>query len=223
MKLSDDWKQFLLDYLKTPQARELYNRVLNEYKAHNICPPQEKVFSAFNNCPPDKVSVVILGQDPYFNKGQAMGMCFSIDPNCGCDFPPSLRNIIQEIKDELGTCNVENGDLTYWSKQGVLLLNTSLTVRLGAPLSHAGIGWDGLTREAIKKLSEKGGIVFVLWGSHAAKHRELIADKGVNGKNLVLSCAHPSPLSASRGFFGCGHFKKINEYLISLDKPPIVW
>ncbi|MDR0462383.1 MAG: uracil-DNA glycosylase [Christensenellaceae bacterium] len=219
MKLTPEWKEFLSEYLKTPQARELQTRVLNEYGKHKVCPPSEKVFSAFDACLPDKVNVVILGQDPYFNAGQAMGMAFSIDPTCKCDFPPSLRNIITEVKSEYGTCNVEDGDLTPWAKQGVLLLNTSLTVRMGAPLSHAEMGWDGLTRSVISALNKRGNIAFVLWGSHAAKYAELITDKS----NLVLKCAHPSPLSASRGFFGCGHFKKIDEYLKSLDKSEIVW
>ena len=219
MTLNPEWKEFLIDYLKTPQARELQQRVLNEYNSRKICPPKDKVFSAFNNCPPDKVSVVILGQDPYFNVGQAMGMCFSIDPESKCTFPPSLSNIIKEIKDEYGECRVENGDLSPWAKQGVLLLNTSLTVRMGMPLSHADIGWEGFTRAVITALNRQGNIVFVLWGSHAAKYRDLITDKS----NLILSCAHPSPLSASRGFFGCGHFKKINEFLLGLEKTPIIW
>jgi len=211
------------EYLQTPEARQLAMRIEAEYAKHTICPPKDKLFSAFNICPPDNVKVVILGQDPYFNRGQAMGMCFSIDPNCGCDFPPSLRNIITEIKSECGECSVEAGDLTSWAGQGVLLLNTCLTVKLGTPLSHVNIGWDSFTRAAISGISKHGGIVFVLWGSHAGKYRELIADKGAKGKNLVLSCAHPSPLSASRGFFGCGHFLKINEHLKSIGKSPIIW
>jgi uracil-DNA glycosylase len=219
MRLIPEWKNFLIDYLKTPQARELQSRVLNEYDKYKICPPKEKVFSALNTVAPDKVRVVILGQDPYFNEGQATGMSFSIDPNCKCTFPPSLDNIIKEIKSEYGTCNVENGDLSKWALQGVLLLNTSLTVRQGHPLSHAEIGWNAFTSAVIKKLNEKGNIVFVLWGSHAQKYRDLITDKS----NFVLMSAHPSPLSAQRGFFGNNHFLKINEYLKSKNLPEIIW
>jgi len=219
MTLTNEWKQFLIDYLKTPNARELQSRVLSEYQKYKICPPREKVFSALNTIPPEKVRVVILGQDPYFNEGQATGMAFSIDPNCKCTFPPSLTNIIKEITAEFGKCNVTNGDLTPWANQGVLLLNTSLTVRQGSPLSHAELGWNDLTRAIISKLNEKGNIVFVLWGSHAIKYRDLITNK----TNLILTSAHPSPLSASRGFFGNGHFKSINNFLKSKNLPEIVW
>jgi len=220
MILPPEWKELLTGYLSTSQARELYNRVNAEYARGNVCPPKDKLFSAFHTCPPEKVSVVILGQDPYHNIGQAMGMSFSINPQSNCKFPPSLTNIIKEVNDEFGTCDVESGDLTKWAEQGVLLLNTCLTVKQGQPLSHSEIGWDGFTRAVISVINNlENPIVFVLWGSHARKYRELVTDS----KHLVLTSAHPSPLSAHNGFFGCGHFKKINEFLSSLGKSPIVW
>jgi uracil-DNA glycosylase len=219
MKLTDEWKTFLIDYLKTQGARDLQTRVLNEYAKCKVCPPKDKVFSALNTVSPQDVRVVILGQDPYFNEGQATGMSFSINPDCGCKFPPSLSNIIKEITDEYGTCAVANGDLTPWAKQGVLLLNTSLTVRQGSPLSHADIGWNEFTRAVIARLNERGVIVFVLWGSHANKYREIITNKS----NLILHSAHPSPLSAHNGFFGNGHFKAVNHFLKSNNCTEIVW
>jgi len=228
MTLPPEWKQLIVEYLGTKEARELHMRVSSEYENFAICPPKDKVFSAFYNCPPNKVSVVILGQDPYFNSGQANGMSFSINPESKCTFPPTLSNIIKEVRSECGTCAVENGDLTQWARQGVLLLNTSLTVRQGIPLSHANIGWDGFTRAilaALNKSKAQGecgggdGIVFILWGSHAQKYRDILT----NPKNLVLVSPHPSPLSASRGFFGCNHFIKTNEFLKKVGKPTIQW
>jgi len=220
MHLNDDWKALLRECLDSAATRALFERVDAEYKTRKVCPPRDKVFAAFNECPACGVRVVILGQDPYFNPGQAVGMSFSINPTAkGVMFPPSLRNIIQEVRACFGTCAVEDGDLTPWAHQGVLLLNTCLTVRQGSPLSHAELGWDTFTRAVISCLNEKSGIVFVLWGAHAGKYRELLT----NPKNLVLSSAHPSPLSASRGFFGCRHFCKINDFLQKHDKPSINW
>ena len=222
MKLSSEWKELLIDYLRTPAARELAARVDAEYKAHTCCPAAENIFAAYNICPPQNVRVVILGQDPYFNANQAIGMSFAINPASKCLFPPSLTNIIKEVTNEYGACAVTNGDLTPWARQGVLLLNTCLTVRMGTPLSHADIGWDGFTRAAIEAVAKMGGVVFLLWGAHAKKYGgvgEIISPT----KNLILTCAHPSPLSASNGFFGCGHFKKANEFLKSIDKPEIKW
>jgi len=210
--------------LKTPHARELFNRVSHEYDTQAICPSSDKLFSAFHACPPTNVKVVILGQDPYFNRDQATGMSFSINPMCGCMFPPSLRNIITEVKMEHdGKCACDNGDLTPWAHQGVLLLNTCLTVRMGMALSHANIGWDGFTRAVISTLNKMDGVVFMLWGAHAKKYGELLN----NPKNLVLTSAHPSPLSAHGAkndtFAGNGHFKKANEFLTSIDKVPVTW
>ena len=219
MKLNDDWKDLLKDCMTLDEKRSLFSRVENEYAKYKICPPRELVFNAFNQCCADNLKVVILGQDPYFNPGQAVGMSFSIDPTVKCDFPPSLRNIIKEVQDCYGVCAVENGDLTPWAKQGVLLLNTCLTVRQGQSLSHADLGWEVFTRAVISVLNKFDDIVFVLWGAHAGKYRELLT----NPKNLILSSAHPSPLSASRGFIGCRHFQKINEFLTDRDKQPINW
>ena len=218
MKLPDVWKEFLREYLATAWARELYARVEKEYATHRVCPPKDKLFSAFCVAPRD-VRVVIIGQDPYFNEGQATGMAFSIDPTCGCKFPPSLSNIIKEVRDEFEKCAVANGDLEPWARQGVLLLNSALTVRLGEPLSHAGIGWTEFVRHVIAKLNELGGIVFLLWGGHAGGFRPMLT----NPANLVLQSAHPSPLSASRGFFGNGHFKRANEFLAALGRGEIEW
>ena len=220
MNLPIEWKEVLKEYLGTQNARDLYNRVDSEYSNNNICPPREKLFSTFHACKPNDVSVVILGQDPYFNKGQATGMAFSIDPTCKCKFPPSLRNIITEIKSEFGHCAVENGDLSKWAEQGVLLLNTCLTVKQGEPLSHADIGWDSFTRAVMSCLNNMDRpIVFVLWGGHAKRYRDLVTGK----HHLVLTSAHPSPLSAHNGFFGCDHFKMINNFLLGLEKSGIVW
>jgi len=221
MKLPTEWKELLTPYLRTGQARDLAVKIENEYKSYTICPPKEKLFSAFSNCLPQDVKVVILGQDPYHGLGQAMGMCFSVEPNLPSDvrFPPSLMNIIKEIKAEYGECNVESGDLTSWAQQGVLLLNTCLTVKLGQPLSHANIGWDGFTKSVISEINKLGNVIFVLWGSHAQNYQEFITNKS----NHILKSAHPSPLSASRGFLGNGHFKKVNEILRGMGKQEIVW
>jgi uracil-DNA glycosylase len=225
MKLDPEWKELLRDYLAAPQARDLAAGIAREYAEHKVCPPYDKVFNAFNTCLPKQVKVVILGQDPYFNAGQATGMAFSIDPNArGIQFPPTLGNIIREVRGEFGACAVEDGDLSKWARQGVLLLNTCLTVRQGSPLSHADIGWEHFTRAVIACLDKCAPpfvppIVFVLWGTHAKKYRELLT----NPQNLVLTSAHPSPLSAHNGFFGCGHFKKINEFLLGIGKTAIEW
>jgi uracil-DNA glycosylase len=226
MKLPNEWKEFLIEYLKTPAARELYARVDREYASGRICPPKELLFSAFNYFLPRETRVVILGQDPYHGGGQATGMSFSINPEAlrgGVKFPPSLTNIITEIKTETGKCAVENGDLIPWARQGVLLLNTCLTVKAGMPLSHAEIGWSGFTNAVIQNLDkiggENGGIVFILWGSNAQKFRPFIT----NPANLVLTSAHPSPLSAHNGFFGCGHFIKTNMFLKKIGAREIDW
>jgi len=219
MILNTDWKDFLKDCMPPCEKLALFGRIETEYKNFKICPPKNAVFNAFNQCSVGNVKVVILGQDPYFNPGQAVGMSFSIDPTVKCTFPPSLRNIIKEVRSCFGECAVEDGDLTPWARQGVLLLNTCLTVRQGAALSHSNIGWESFTRGAIKCLNTKDDIVFVLWGSHAQKYKDLLT----NPKNLVLCSAHPSPLSASRGFLGCRHFCRINDFLQTRDKTPIVW
>ena len=226
MNLAKDWQEKLKECLNAPQFSKLLEKVEAQYKKHSICPPKDKIFNAFNLCPVKDVRVVILGQDPYFNPGQAMGLAFSVNAECmmqkakpRIQFPPSLTNIIKEIRECFGECSVEDGDLTPWARQGVLLLNTCLTVRQGAPLSHAELGWDFFINAVIEFLNTKDGIVFVLWGNNAKKYKPMLT----NAENLVLTAAHPSPLSAHNGFFGCRHFCKINDFLKSRDKKPIVW
>ena len=206
--LSPEWKQELREILDTPQTRELHARVMYEYANHTIFPPKENLFAAFNLCKPDDVRVVILGQDPYHTPGAACGLAFSKGKVC-TKMPPSLANIIKEVTNCLGTCAVADGDLTHWARQGVLLLNTCLTVRAHLALSHKDLGWENFTGAVVKHLAGKGGIAFVLWGAHARKYKQFINPQN----NLILESAHPSPLSAHNGFLGCGHFKKVNEWL----------
>ena len=176
------------------------------------------IFNALKFTPFEKVKAVILGQDPYHNEGQAMGLSFSVPKSM--ERPPSLVNMYKELKNELGLEIKDSGDLTGWAKQGVLLLNTVLTVRAHQANSHKGRGWELFTDSIIKKISDKkDGVVFLLWGGNARSKKPLIDNK----KHLILECAHPSPLSAYNGFFGCGHFKKANEYLIKVGKTPIDW
>jgi uracil-DNA glycosylase len=183
-----------------------------------IYPPASKIFAAFDHTPFEDVKVVIVGQDPYHGPGQANGLSFSVNP--GIALPPSLVNIFKEIQSEFGTPMPENGDLTRWADQGVLLLNASLTVAEHMPKSHSGWGWEQLTDAAIKALnSERTGIVFLLWGSDAIRKRNMID----SSKHLILTSPHPSPLSAYRGFFGNNHFKTANDYLQQQGKTPINW
>jgi uracil-DNA glycosylase len=223
MKLNDEWKEAIAPYRDEAAFRVLFGRLLEEYKNHSICPPDGAIFRAFDLCKLDNVKVVILGQDPYFNKGQATGLAFSINPEVigqnGITFPPTLNNIIKEVETEFGDCAVTDGNLDSWAEQGVLLLNTCLTVRQGTPLSHKTIGWDSFINCVIKRLNDMDNIVFLLWGANAKGYRPLLT----NPNNLVLSCAHPSPLSASYGFFGCNHFKKANNFLDDNGKTPIKW
>jgi len=218
MRLNKDWHTALSECLDSAEYKTLCNKIDAEYASAKICPPREKIFSAFDLCPYEAVKVVILGQDPYFNPGQAVGLAFSIEHNCP-QFPPTLRNIIKEVRAELGECAVEDGDLRPWARQGVLLLNTCLTVRQGQPLSHKDIGWDCFINKTIETLNKKDNIVFVLWGANARKYKTQLT----NPKNLVLESAHPSPLSAHNGFFGCNHFKKINEFLTSRGIKAIIF
>jgi uracil-DNA glycosylase len=207
------------EIFNSPQCKTLREKLEEEYQTHKICPPRELVFSAFDLCPYENVKVVILGQDPYINENQAIGLAFSVS-GCGkYKFPPSLKNIIKEVRTEFGECAVEDGDLRPWARQGVLLLNTCLTVRQGHSLTHATLGWDTFINAVIVELNKKDDIVFVLWGRPAREYKKFLT----NPKNLVLEAAHPSPLSAHNGFFGCGHFKKINEFLKTRNKKPIVF
>lgn len=220
VKIDPSWKAVLSEEFNKPYFEWLADFVRKEYAnpSYKIYPPASKIFEAFNATPFPEVKVVILGQDPYHGPGQANGLCFSVNP--GVSYPPSLLNIFKEIQNETGKSIPEDGDLSRWARQGVLLLNTSLTVREHSPKSHSSIGWEQLTDSAIRKLaSEREGIVFMLWGSDAIRKASLI-DKD---KHLVLTSPHPSPLSAYRGFFGNNHFIRANEYLVSSGKSPIEW
>ena len=183
----------------------------------SICPHPKNIFRALNLTPPSKVKVIIIGQDPYHGYAQANGLAFSVDD--GVRLPPSLQNIFKELSDDLGHPIPKNGNLKKWSDQGVLLLNSSLTVELNKPNSHKDIGWEIFTDQIIKKISDISGKVFILWGSYAQKKEALINSE----KNLVLKSPHPSPLSAYRGFFGCKHFSKANAYLKQQKITTIDW
>lgn len=198
--------------------KKLTEFVRSEYKSAAVYPPPKFIFRAFELCPFDKVSVVILGQDPYHGLGQAHGLCFSVPQNIAV--PPSLRNIYLEIVNDLGGKIPVHGNLEHWAKHGVLLLNATLTVRRGQAGSHQHKGWEEFTDAAIRALSDKKEhVVFLLWGRYAREKKALID----GSKHLILEAAHPSPFSASDGFFGCGHFSKANDYLKSHGKEPIPW
>ena len=220
VKIEESWKNALKDEFDKPYFHDLTEKVRKEYKDPlvKVYPPGNKIFSAFDTCPFKNTNVVIIGQDPSHGPGQANGLCFSVNP--GVKMPPSLVNIFKEVTDDTAAPFPANGDLTRWAQQGVLLLNSSLTVREGAPTSHSDIGWEEFTDAVVDKLNkEKENLVFILWGSHAIKKGEKID----RSKHLVLTSPHPSPLSAHRGFFGNKHFSKANEYLVSHNKPPIKW
>ncbi len=216
--LNAEWKTFLKPEIESEYFQELQRVVDLEYNEHTIYPDQEDVFNAFNYCTIDKLKVVLIGQDPYHGKGQANGLCFSVNPDQ--NYPPSLRNIFKELKTDV-SIEPENGDLRHWAKQGVLMLNTVLTVRDGQVNSHAGLGWEKFTKAVIKKISEeKKGIVFLLWGGYAQKFEKLIDAE----QHCILKSGHPSPLSANRGFwFENKHFSQTNIYLKSKEDSVIDW
>ena len=208
---------FLVEFAK-PYFKQLKAFLQQEYAQYRVYPPKRLILNAFDNTAFDEVNVVILGQDPYYNEGQAMGMSFSVPQ--GVQPPMSLVNIFREIRDDLGreTC-IKGGDLTPWARQGVLLLNAVLTVRERQPNSHKGKGWERFTDAVISALNARDrGMVFMLWGRNAQEKRRLITGR----QHLVLCAAHPSPLSATQGFFGCGHFSKANEFL-ALQNREINW
>ncbi len=218
VKIASSWKARLSDEFQKPYFEQLTAFVRQEYAAHTVYPPGREIFRAFDACDFDAVKVVIIGQDPYHGPGQANGLCFSVRD--GVPFPPSLRNIFKEIAQDLGKPLPTSGDLERWSRQGVLLLNATLTVRASSAGSHQNKGWETFTDEVIRKLSaEKSGVVYLLWGSYAQKKGEIID----RNKNLVLMAPHPSPFSADRGFFGCKHFSKANAYLKSRGVEEIDW
>ena len=213
------WDELFLEEFNKPYFKNLKNFLLQEYATKTVYPPKSLILNAFDQTPYDKVKVVILGQDPYYNPGQAMGMSFSV--NKGVAVPKSLQNMFKEIADDIGRPSaIDGGDLTPWARQGVLLLNTVLTVVAGQPNSHKGVGWETFTDAVINKLNSRNTpTVFLLWGRNALDKRSLIT----NPTHLVLTAAHPSPLSAFNGFFGCRHFSKTNEFLRKNGLEEIVW
>ena len=219
VNIEESWKQVLADEFSSLYFRNLAAFVRAAYAKGVVYPPGKYIFEAFNRTPFDKVKVVILGQDPYHEPNQAHGLCFSVQK--GIRLPPSLINIYKELEDEFGTKFLDrDGDLSHWADQGVLLLNATLTVAAGNAGSHQGRGWEMFTDAVVAKLAEqRENLVFMLWGSYARRKGAVINRK----RHLVLECAHPSPLSVYRGFFGCGHFRKANEYLESKGLPTINW
>lgn len=220
IKITKKWDEILKEEFSAPSYLRLREFLKSEYSSYNVYPDMYNIFNSMKTTDFDDIKVVLLGQDPYHERGQAMGLSFSVPR--GCPLPPSLINIFKEISAETGApaTRFSSGDLTLWAKQGVLLLNTVLTVREHYANSHKGKGWEEFTDGIIKKISDKKqNVVFFLWGGNARAKKPLID----GSKHLILECAHPSPLSAYNGFFGCGHFVKANEYLIKHGKQPIDW
>lgn len=216
--IENSWKVKLADEFEKPYFRQLTEFVRTEYRMHTCFPPGPQIFNAFNLCPFDKVKVVLIGQDPYHGPGQAHGLCFSV--NDGVSFPPSLQNIFKEIQSDLGKDIPPTGNLTRWAEQGVLLLNATLTVRAHQAGSHQKHGWEEFTDAVIRRLSQEcNHLVFILWGAYAQKKGAVIDRE----RHLVLTSAHPSPLSAYHGFFGNKHFSLTNAYLEQYGKKPINW
>ena len=218
VKIEDSWKNALASEFDKDYFIKLTDFVRNEYLSGKaIYPAPANIFNAFNLCPLDKVKVVIIGQDPYHEPGQAHGLCFSVLPPT--PIPPSLVNIYKEIQNDLCRPSITYGDLTEWAKQGVLLLNATLTVQAHLAASHTGKGWELFTDAVIRTVATRENIVYLLWGAYAQKKAEFVNPE----KNLILKSVHPSPLSASRGFFGNHHFSRTNQYLIEHGKTPINW
>lgn len=218
VKIEPGWGERLRTEFDAPYFEQLTAFVREEYKSGPCYPPGRQIFSAFDLCPFDRVKVVIIGQDPYHEPGQAEGLCFSVAD--GVQFPPSLLNIFKEIKDNLGHDIPQSGSLRRWAEQGVLLLNATLTVRAHRAGSHQGRGWETFTDAVIRRLSEeREHLVFILWGSYAQRKGEVIDRE----RHLVLTSPHPSPLSAHRGFFGNHHFSRANDYLVRHGETPIAW
>jgi len=216
--IEEGWKSVLMDQFQSPYFATLKEFLLEEKKQYILYPPGRLIFNAFQRTSFEKVKVVILGQDPYHGKGQAHGLCFSVPP--GIPQPPSLVNIFKELHSDLGTPVPEHGNLEKWADQGVLLLNATLTVRDSQAGSHQKRGWETFTNSVIELVSQKkSGVVFLLWGRFAQAKESLID----GSKHLVLKAAHPSPLSAYNGFFGCRHFSRTNDYLVQQGKSGIDW
>ena len=218
VKISESWKNLLQEEFDKPYFEELTRFVKSEYSAGQVFPAGRNIFRAFDKCPFDRLKVVIIGQDPYHGVGQANGLCFSVDD--GVQYPPSLQNIFKEIHDDIGSPIPSSGNLDRWAEQGVLLLNAVLTVRAHQAASHAGRGWEQFTDAVVRTIAQrKEGVVYMLWGNYAQRKGQIADPK----RNLILKSVHPSPLSVYRGFFGCKHFSKANDYLIQQGKEPIVW
>ena len=218
VKIASDWKALLQEEFEKPYFEELIRFVKEEYATRRIYPRGSNIFRAFDKCPVDKLKVVIIGQDPYHGPGQAHGLCFSVAD--GVPHPPSLQNIFKEVAADIGTPIPASGNLDRWAEQGVLLLNAVLTVREHEAASHAGRGWEQFTDAVVRAINErKQGVVYLLWGSYAQK-KGAIADPV---RNCILKAVHPSPLSVYRGFFGCRHFSRANEYLVAQGQTPIQW
>lgn len=218
VKIEASWKSILSEEFEKDYFIQLTDFVRNEYKTNKIYPPAKLIFNAFDQCPFGQLKIVILGQDPYHGPGQAHGLCFSV--NDGVAFPPSLRNIFKELKNDVGKEIPKSGNLINWSQQGVLLLNATLTVRANQAGSHQKKGWEQFTDAVIHKINEqKKHVVFILWGNYAISKGKFIDQE----KHLVLTSVHPSPLSASRGFFGNRHFSRANEFLANNNLEPVNW
>ncbi len=211
-----NWKTALHEMKQSDFFKKLLEKVNRLYREKTVYPPKNHLFRAFELTPYEKVKIVILGQDPYHQKGQAMGLAFSVQPHVR--IPPSLQNIYKELRNDLGVTPKQNGDLTGWAKQGVLLLNTTLSVEDSIPGAHQNIGWERFTDYVIKTLdAHEKPIVFLLWGAHARKKKALLQ----NPKHLILEASHPSPLSAHRSFLGCRHFSRANEFLKTNGRTPV--
>lgn len=218
VKIAPDWKALLEEEFSKPYFEELTRFVKEEYATRRIYPRGSNIFRAFDKCPFEKLKVVIIGQDPYHGPGQAHGLCFSVDE--GVPHPPSLQNIFKEVASDIGTPIPSSGNLDRWAEQGVLLLNSVLTVREHEAASHAGKGWEQFTDAVVRKIAqEKQGVVYLLWGSYAQRKGAMVDPQ----RNCILKAVHPSPLSAYRGFLGCKHFSQANDYLISTGQTPINW
>lgn len=218
VKIAADWKELLAGEFAKPYFSQLVEFVRSEYATTTVYPRGSNIFRAFDKCPVEKLKVVIIGQDPYHGPGQANGLCFSVGD--GVPFPPSLQNIFKEISDDVHTPVPPTGNLDRWAEQGVLLLNSVLTVRANQAASHADRGWERFTDAVVAAIAaRKQEVVYMLWGSYAQRKGAMVDAS----RNCVLKAVHPSPLSAYRGFFGCRHFSAANRYLQSVGKEPIVW
>lgn len=216
--IGNDWDELLNSEFQKEYYQKLRKFLISEYREKTVYPPMDEIFEALKLTSYEECKVLILGQDPYHGPGQAHGLAFSVNP--GIPTPPSLKNIYKELNAEVGTYIPNNGYLVPWAEQGILLLNTALTVRAGEANSHSKVGWEIFTDRVIELLNEKEEpVIFILWGNNAKSKKNLIT----NSRHFILEGVHPSPLSASRGFFGCGHFKTTNEILKNLGKKEIDW